>query len=274
MTLFPWRKSLLVSELQQRFARDVNRNTPRADLRYCRVDRALFVYPERGGLEFRFEGVALRVGDGVSARIATGLANESHRLFAPPIRVDYNIKENLIKLPNPMRKLQEKVAADPALDGVRLDDLNFGATGRATFEGMWVGPAQAAALEAVLLPELAEQTRGKVGGPLAWRLTEFPADRLLRELRGKVATAFDKTSETSLDRLFFQPAAEPGTIPGLVLRGATIADRLVEVKAGLISWLKENELIKKVGIPEVKLSGRPKSLVVELRKLVAAEPEP
>jgi hypothetical protein len=271
MIVVPWRKSLL-ADLQQRFARDANRNTPRADLRYCRVDRALFTYPEKAGLLLRFEGVALQAGDDVSNRIATGLSNESHRLFAPPIRVDYNVKEDLIKLPNPVRRLQEKVAADPALDGVRLDDLNFGPTGQATFEGMWIGPAQAAALEPVLLAELAEQTKGKVGGPLAWRLTEFPADRLLRDLRGKVATAFDKTSETSLDRLFFQPAAEPGTIPGLVLRGATIADRLVEVKAGLISRLSENELIKKVGIPELKLSGRPKSLVIELRKLVAAEP--
>jgi hypothetical protein len=272
MIVVPWRKSLL-ADLQQRFARDVNRNTPRADLRYCRVDRAQFTYPEKAGLLLRFEGVALRAGDDVSNRIATGLSNESHRLFAPPIRVDYNVKEDLIKLPNPVRKLQEKVAAAPALDGVRLDDLTFGPTGQPTFEGLWMGPAQAAALEAVLLPELAEQTKGKVSGPLTWRLNEFPADRLLRDLRGKAAAAFEKTSETSLDRLFFQPAADPGRVPGLVLQGATIATRLDEVKAGLMSWLQENELIHKLGNPEVKLAAHPRSLVVEVRKLVTAEPD-
>ena len=65
--------------------------------------------------------------------------------------------------------------------------------------------------------------KGKVGGPFTWRLTEAPTDRLLHGLRVKVAATSD---ETSLDRLFFPPAADPDATPELVLQGATIAVRL------------------------------------------------
>jgi hypothetical protein len=269
MVVVPWRKALLTS-LQERFARDANRAGPMVDVRYCRVDRAVFVYLEQGGLLLRFEGVALRSDDEMmSARIATALRDETRRLFVPPIRVEFNIAERLTRLPNPVRRLQANVAANPALDGVRLDDLTFGPKGEATFEGLWVGPAQAAALTAVLTTALADQTRGKIAGPLAWRLVGTPTDQWLRELRGKVAAEFD---ETSLDRLVFRPAADLKAAPGLILQGATSADRRGEVEARLGTWLKESELVKAVSMPVIQLTSRPKSLMVELRKLVASDP--
>ena len=64
-----WRPTLLAG-LQKPFADDSNLGTPLADLRYCRIDRAFFVYPERGGLLLRFEGIAL-LGSENSGQIAT-----------------------------------------------------------------------------------------------------------------------------------------------------------------------------------------------------------
>jgi len=139
MLVVPWRKELL-SGLQRRFARDANRGAPTNDLRYCRLDRAMFIYPNQGGLLLRFEGVALRPDDeATSARIATGLQDECKGLFQPPLPIEYNIEERLTKLPNPVRRLQSAVAADSSLDGVRLDELTFGPTGEAVFEGSGSG---------------------------------------------------------------------------------------------------------------------------------------
>jgi hypothetical protein len=271
MTVVPWRQELL-SGLQRRLAADVNRGAPTEDLRYCRLDRAMFIYPETGGLTplLRFEGVALRPDDEeTSARIATGLRDECRQLFQPPIPVDYNVQARLTKLPNPVRRLQANVAAEPALDGVRLDDLAFGPAAEATFEGLWVGPAQGATLAAVLAPDLAKETENRVGGPLAWRLREVPTDGLLRRLRRRAAAAFD---ETSLDRLVFRPAQDPTAVPALTLDASTTAARSGEVRAQLLNWLKEDELAKVVGPPEVDVTPRPRSLVAELRRRVELDP--
>jgi hypothetical protein len=267
MSVVPWRPALLEG-LQKRLAQDVKPGMPQADLRHCRVDRAVFVYPQRGGLLLRFEGVAL-LGGADQFRIAPVLREACNRLFKPPRPVAYNVQEALAKLPNPVRGLQSKVAAAPALDGVRLDDLTFGPKGETTFQGRWIGPVQAATLDLVVTPALAEQTQGKVNPPFDRNLTATPSDRLLRSLRDQVAAEFD---ETSLDRLFYRPAENPRSPPELVLQGATLAARLAAVEARLAGWLKANELSKVVGIPAVELTPRPASLVAELRQLVARDP--
>ncbi len=269
MVVGPWRKTLL-SGLQQRFAADSNRDTATEALRYCRLDRAVFIYPERGGgLQLRFEGVILGAGDSGSDAVTGPLRKESRLLFPPPAP-DYAAQNGVTELPNPVRDLQANVAADPALDGVFLKDLTFGPQGETTFEGLWLGPAQSERLADILTPALAKKTRGKVGGPPTFRLKTTPTDRSLRVLRGKIAAEFD---ETSLDRLFFRAAEGPDLAPELVLQGATIAGSQGSVEARLEAWLKEDELLKTVGAPVVKqITSRPNRLVAELRKLVVRDP--
>ena len=77
----PVGKGILIGrqgELRQQSSR---RQSVRALLRYCRVDRARFVYPENGGLSLQFEGVTVRPVD-----IRATLLDESRRLFLAPPR--------------------------------------------------------------------------------------------------------------------------------------------------------------------------------------------
>ena len=127
---------------------------------------------------------------------------------------------------------------------------------------------QAATLEEVLAPVLAEQTKGKVRGPLAFRLTELPTDRLLKGLRTKT---METSSETGLDRFFFRPGSVAGSSPQSVLQGATMADSLATTKDQLDAWLKADALSKVLGTTVIELTPRPKSLLTELRKLVAGD---
>lgn len=267
MSVSPWRTALLAA-IQKRFAADANSAGAANVLRHCRIDRAVFVYPESGALTLRFDGVVLRAGNASVAPVGVALRNETNRAAVFPIPVKYGILPRLAAIATPLRELQLKVMNTPALDGVRLDDLVFGPTGQATLLGKWLGPAQAETLDAVLLPVLAEPTQGKVSGPLARRLIELPSDTLLRSLRAKLVNSPD---ETSLDRLFFRPAALPATHSQLVLKGATMGATLPETRAQLEGWLKTDSLAKELGIAAVELTPRPKSLLTELRKMVARE---
>ncbi len=266
MTESTWRPTLLAG-LQKRFADDSNLGTPLADLRYCRIDRAFFVYPELGGLLLRFEGIAL-LGSERSGQIATALRDESRRLFRPSHPVDYNVEERLTKLSNPRRELQAKVSATPSLDGVRIDDLVFGPQGEPTVWGVWLNPSQATGLGSVLKPTLENLTWGRVNGSLAWRMDEVPTDKLLHDLRGKVAAKFD---ETSLDRLFFQLPADSKADAVLTLQGTTLSPRRRQIEAQLRDWLKGNDLVRSIGTPTLSLGTWPGSLLAELRKLVTRD---
>jgi hypothetical protein len=267
MTGAPWRTALLAA-LQKRFADDRNSKGATSILQHCRIDGAVFVYPDKGSLTLRFDGVVLRDGDAPVSAIGPALRSESARAAVFPIPVSYNILPRLTTLPTPLRELRRKVMSTPALDGVRLDDLVFGPAGEATLVGRWLGPAQAEALDATLLPVLLEQTKSRVRGPLARKLIELPSDQVLRSLRAKLMTS---PSETSLDRLFFRPAAVIGTQPEMVLTGAALATGMADTKAQLESWLKADDLAKDMGAAVVELTPRPKSLLTELRKLVARE---
>ena len=265
----PWEKTL-VSGLRKHFASDANRTTARAALRYGRVDRAVFVYPEGGGgLQLRFEGVVLQTGNAGLDSMNRPLRDESKRLFPPPIP-QFSPQNSLTEFPNPVQLLQSKVTADPKLDGVYLKDLSFGPEGEPTFEGLWAEPKQKETLDIVLTPFLAEKTRGKVLGPLSWaKMKETPTYRLLRNLRGKVAAEF---SEASLDRFFFRNADGPEPAPELVLQAAVLAPDKAKLEQRLETWLKEDELLKTVGAPVVKeFTTRPNSLVAELRTLVVSD---
>jgi hypothetical protein len=268
MAVVPWRTALL-SGLQQRFAGDPKRKGPADILRHCRLDRAFFVYAENASLKLRFEGVMLKAKDVPDSPVTAALRTQSIRFFVAPLPVKYDAQNRLTSLPRPERALQSIIASNSELDGVRLDDVTFGAEGETTLEGLWIEPAQAATLDAAITPALLEQTRGKVRGPLARRLIETPTDRLLRSLRSKV---FVSSDETSLGRLFFRPAADPGSRPELVMQGATIAARLPQVRAQLLKWLNGDPLSKVVGAPVVELTPRPNGLVSELRKLVVKDP--
>jgi hypothetical protein len=267
MSVAPWRPALLAA-LQKRFAEDASAKGATSILRHCRIDGAVFVYPEKGALTLRFDVVVLRPGNASLAGIGPALRSETARASVFPIPVSFNVLPRMTALPTPLRELQLKVTSTQALDGVRLDDLVFGPTGEATLVGKWLGPAQAELLDATLLPLLVEQTKGKVRGPLARKLIELPTDKLLRGLRAKLVTS---PSETSLDRLFFRPNALPAAQPAMVLQGATIESSLRETKDQLENWLKDDDLAKDSGPAVVELTPRPKSLLSELRKLIARE---
>jgi hypothetical protein len=267
MSVAPWQKALL-SRLQERFASDAFRKGTSAILRHCRIDRAYFVFAENAALKLRFEGVVLKDKDALVSPLTAALRTETARLFAPPIAITYDAQNGLTVLPNPLRALQTKIASIPELDGVRLDAVVFGPEHEIVLEGLWIGPAQIAALDASILPAVVELTRGKVRGPLTRRLNATPTNRLLRSLRTKVSA---RPSETSLGRLYFRPAAEAGSRSDLVLQGATLAAGLLEVRNQLAKWLKEDALNKVVGAPIVDITPREKSLVAEIRKLVAGD---
>jgi hypothetical protein len=270
MVVIPWRTTLMTG-LQERLARPSNKGTELDMLRYCRVDRVRFAYPDRGGLQLRFEGVALFNDDqAVTTRIATELRDDAARLFQPQRPFEYNVINGLKAVGNPRRALQEKVAAEPSVDGVRVDDLTIGPKGESTLEGIWVGESQAQALDAHLLPVIAEQTGGKVGGPLVHHFTAVPSDQLLRDLRARNAEAFD---ETSLDRLSFQlPGKESPPVPTLM--GGTPESRQKEVSEKLAEWLKADARAPLLGAPTVSLAiaSRPGSLLNEVRTQVANDP--
>ncbi len=223
------------------------------------------MYAEDAGLLLEFEIVALVLGNQpVSAVFAPLLKGSKESIpFTPGVRPRFT------SLKSPLPELRQKVASTQALDGVRLDDLVFGPTGKATLVGRWIGPAQAETIDAVLLPLVVEQTKGKVSGPLERKLTELPTDRLLQSLRRKLLGSPD---ETSLDRLFFRPAADRSALPEMVLQGATLVSSLPETGGQLEGWLKADELAREVGTAVVELAPRPSSLLIELRKLVARDP--
>lgn len=272
MAVTPWRSTLL-SGMQERFARPGNKGSDLDVLRYCRLDRARFGYSEQGGgLKLHFEGVALIEADPASwNRIVAALQAESKRLFNKTARpVEYNSVNDLKPIPHPRRTLQEKVAGEPSVDGVRVDDVTIGPKGETVVEGLWIGENQAAQLDPLLQPVLSEQTGGKVTGPLTHRFATVPTDHILKDLRSKTAAAFD---ETSLDRLSFQiPDDKSPPVP--VLQGSTPEPRVKELKAMLAGWLRADLRTEALGVPNVGLliAGRPGSLLKELRTLVASEP--
>ena len=273
MVVAPWRSTLLVG-MQERFARPGNKGSDLDILRYCRLDRARFGYSEQGGgLKLHFEGVTLIDADPSSSssnRIVAALQAESKRLFKTTMPVEYNSVNDLKPIPHPRRALQEKVAGEPSVDGVRVDDVTIGPKGETVVEGLWVGENQAALLDPLLQLVLAEQTGGKVSGPLTHHFAAVPTDQILKDLRSKSAAAFD---ETSLDRLSFQLLDEKSS-PVPVLQGSTPEPRVKELSAMLAGWLQADPRTEVLGVPSVGLSiaGRPGSLLKELRTLIAREP--
>ena len=182
----------------------------------------------------------------------------------------YNASSDLKLVPHPRRALQEKVAAEPSVDGVRIDDLTFGPDGKTTLEGVWVSENQAAVLDGVLQPVLAELTGGKVGGPITHRFTTVPTDQILRDLRSKTAAVFD---ESSLDRLSFQlPDEKSPPVP--VVLGSAPQLRVTELRAKVEGWLKADGRTKQLNVPSVgvAIAGRPGSLLKEIRTLVSGVP--
>ena len=271
MVVVPWRAAVLAG-MQERFARPGNKGTNLDPLRYCRLDRAWFDYGDQGGgLRLHFEGVALSRGDPKAPNpIVPFLKPESLRQFKTAKPIEYNASSDLKRIPHPRRALQEKIAGEPAIDGVRVDDLFFGPRGETTLEGVWLGENQAALLDGLMQPVLAEQTGGKVGGPITHRFAAVPTDQILRDLRLKTAAAFD---ETSLQRLSFQ-LPDDSSPPAPVLQVSTPESRVKEVTAALAGWLRADERTEALKVPSVGLSvtGRPGSLLKEIRTLVAREP--
>jgi hypothetical protein len=267
MSVAPWRATLLAS-VQRGLAGDAKSKGAKSALRHCRVDRAFFVYAEGAGLKLWYEGVVFQSASTADPSVSLGLSTQSHAPAIFPISVKFEVPNRLNVVRSPLRELQLKIAATQALDGVCLDDIVFGPKGESTLVGKWIGPAQAATLEEVLAPVLAEQTKGKVRGPLAFRLTELPTDRLLKGLRTKT---METSSETGLDRFFFRPGSVAGSSPQSVLQGATMADSLATTKDQLDAWLKADALSKVLGTTVIELTPRPKSLLTELRKLVAGD---
>ncbi len=120
----------------------------------------------------------------------------------------------------------------------------------------------------MLSPLVVEHTKGKVSGPLEKKLIALPSDRLLKSLRRRL---FNSPNETSLDRLYFRPAALQSGRPEIVLQGATLETTLTETKSQIEEWLSADELARDVGTAVVELTPRPKRLLTELRKLVAGD---
>jgi hypothetical protein len=263
MSVGPWRTALLAA-LQKRFAAQANARGSLSILRHCRIDRARFAYSENAGLTLEFEITALVHGNQPVSAVSAALLKGSKTSlpFTPGVRPKFTSFES------PLRELQQKVMSTPALDGVRLDDLVFGPTGKATLVGRWIGPSQAETIDAVLSPVVIEHTGGKVSGPLERELTELPSDRLLKSLRKRLLNSPD---ETSLDRLFFRPSADQTARPEMVLQGATLETALPETRKRIEEWLKADELAVDVGTAKVELTPRPSSLLTELRKLVARD---
>ena len=120
----------------------------------------------------------------------------------------------------------------------------------------------------MLSPLVGEHTKGKVTGPLEKKLAALPSDRLLKSLRKRLLTS---PNETSLDRLFFRPGADQNVRPEIVLQGATLETTLSETKSHIEEWLNADELARDVGTAVVELTPRSRSLLTELRKLVAGD---
>jgi len=263
----PWRETLR-SGLQKRFADDGAGKPGAGILRHCRIDRAFFAYAQDASLKLKFEGVMLSAKGLSNFEVYNSLRVNIPQLFAAPAGVRPAVQSGLTPVANPTRVLQTIVASNPALDGVRIDDVTFGPEGQTTLEGLWIGPAQADALDAAITPALVEQTQKKVNGPLTRQLAETPTDQMLKGLRAK---AFKSADETCLLRLFFRPASDADAPHEMLLQGATNAAGLPQVKAQLEEWVKADPIFKVVGAPVVELTPRPKTLLAELRRMVVTK---
>ncbi len=228
MDLVAWQKPL-VSGIQERFARSVNRSSQTPEVRYCRVERARFIYEETGGLMLRFEGIVLRSGSsGIKGQIASALQTESHRLLQRPIV--YSARSALRSCqtrcggsrPGSRPCRRSTASASTISPSVPPDSRSSRASGSDHSSSLsWKTCSS----------RLAELTQGKVTGPIDWRLAATPTDRLKKSLRERIAAAVEE-AETGLDRLAFGPwddQAVSATAP-LVVQGAALAARLPAVK--------------------------------------------
>lgn len=132
-------------------------------------------------------------------------------------------------LPPPERLLQGGIGDEPRLDGVFLSGSVFNPEGKLLLQGKWRGPGQKDALEALAddlfarkAPELSKR------GLVLDKLELVPTDKVLAEL-DEYGSAL---TETSIDRLFFDPKGE------LVLQGRYLGEEAIANKEKVYKELK------------------------------------
>jgi hypothetical protein len=116
------------------------------------------------------------------------------------------VRPEVTAVASPVRRLQQGVAAAPALDGVRVDEGSFDAKGRFALTGVWRGEEQRKGVE-----ELAGGVLGVNAGPVLergvnWaRMRVVQTDLLLKDLRAWT-TGNAELDEVFLERVYFDAA--------------------------------------------------------------------
>ena len=276
LTASTWNASLLKA-LQARVAV----NNP---LKHCRLTRVRFLYPTRGDLRLHFDGIGFLRGEQDTAeRLTTFLRDECRKALKATGSLPYGIEEKLEQFPNPRLELQTRVSADPALDGVRIDDVAFGPDGAIALSGLRVN-ARAALVPARLRsgpPRTGPPARRRRPGlgPLSG-MTELPTDRLLRDLRAWSAAKGD--GEVCLERAYFVLEGDAGSPVVLRIQGFCNAHHRAEVVAELSRWAEGHAVVKRLEeahkpggslhVWVLALTPKTVSLVTALRRLVPHDP--
>lgn len=270
---YDWRPGLL-KDLQARCARPAEQGEGQS-YRHCRIDRAVFDYRTTRGLILRFEGLSLVKDE--RDWISGDLRDWCARTFRFNQVVAYDINtEGFVgpdePLPKILDRIQRRVAENPALDGVRVDDLTFGGDRETELVGVWAGEPQQEVLVSAVTPALvAGVGEGVRGLKVVPRMSHLPTLALLKELRGLV-TQDASLDESSLDRLLFKPTDAPAS-PVLTLQVTALAETREKAEASLEKWRGTSDLAAMPGMwPEIEfLADRRESVRKALWESISRE---
>ena len=238
-----------------------------ANLKYARIDRAIFVYPDRGDLQLKIDGVVLRDDDALVGELIRIVREHHPQFFKPPRPLAFNVESgDMARVANPNRGAQARIARNPRLDGVRLDDLSFDAEGRLSVFGLRTEESQQPTLGEELSRALVTLTKRLERPEYAWCMTDSGTIAILAVLRRKTSD-YD---EACIERLFFDaPEESPVAKSLLVVQGFAPKSQASRVNAKVKEWIAD-ELARRqdLGASRVVIVPRESSLLASLRARV------
>jgi hypothetical protein len=246
-------------------------------LRQTRLDRIYFLYGEEGRLSLRFEGICLN--EKVKAKgenaLLRRLEKEADTRW-PELKSALGAVLNFIGIvyaeqPR-LTRLQEEIAADVLLDGVRIDDdAYFDKTGALRLRGLWLGRNQENELRKLVTRHLQERPGRLLARGLVLAKPDFRpsgTDTVLDGLRQWVAEN-RALEDTWIERLFFNGNAR------LELAGTVTSPESSRVRDQLVALLGAARIPGSPPDPSMKLlKQQPTGFADKLRsRLVPEEPQ-
>ncbi|MBM3995732.1 MAG: hypothetical protein FJ303_16515 [Planctomycetes bacterium] len=174
-------------------------------LRKTRVDRGFFSYPaSKVGPDLNLAAVGIYPKKPAYQTRLTRRFDVFARLYftdhlkAGTVATVPNVRY----VDNPSPTLQSKVADTPTIDGARIDDASFDASGKLVLHGVWTGKDQQTPLERLVRALLTDDHPALQRGFHWGSMQDFDSPGLLLAMRTWVAAQED-INEVRIERLFF-----------------------------------------------------------------------